>query len=156
MSRSRHADALKVIADTGPLLAAANRRDQAHRLAAALVTHLGRELIVPEMVMVEADQLLRSRVGDHAARLFLASLVAGEHSVAFSSAALLRRAAEIDARFADLALGLVDASVMALAERNGHPILTFDFEHFRAAPPQDGYWRLVIDESRFAQAIGER
>ncbi len=76
--------------------------------------------------------------------------------MAFSSAALLRRAAEIDARFADLALGLVDASVMALAERHHHPILTFDFEHFRAAPPQDGYWRLVIDESRYARAIGER
>lgn len=120
------------------------------------MTRLGRDLIVPGAVMVEVDQLLRSRVGGHAARLFLAALVAGEHRVAFSSAALLRRAAEIDARFADLGLGLADASVMALAERHHHPIFTFDFEHFRAAPPQDGYWRLVIDESRYAQAIGER
>lgn len=145
-----------MIADTGPLLAAANKRDQAHPLAAKLVTHLGRELIVPAEVAVEVDQLLRSRVGDHAARLFLAALVAGEHRVAFSSAALLRRAAEIDARYADLGLGLADASVMALAERHDHPILTFDFEHFRAAPPLRGYWRLVIDESRYAKAIGAR
>jgi predicted nucleic acid-binding protein len=123
-------------------------------LAAELVTRLGRDLIVPAVVIVEVDQLLRSRVGAHAARLFLAALATGEHRVAFSSAALLRRAAEIDARFADLSLGLVDASVMALAERHRHPILTFDFEHFRAAPPPDGYWRLVIDESRYARAIG--
>ncbi len=107
-------------------------------------------------MIVEVDQLLRSRIGGHSARQFLASLVAGEHSVAFLSSALLRRAAEIDARFADLGLGLADASVMALAERQGHPILTFDFEHFRAAPPQHGYWPLVIDESRYAKAIGER
>jgi predicted nucleic acid-binding protein len=117
---------------------------------------LGRDLIVPAAVMVEVDQLLRSRVGHHSARLFLAALVGGEHRVAFSSAAQLRRAAEIDARFADLGLGLADTSVMALAERHSHPILTFDFEHFRAAPPRDGYWRLVIDEARFARAIGER
>jgi uncharacterized protein len=120
------------------------------------VTRLGRDLIVPGAVMVEVDQLLRSRVGGHAARLFLAALAAGEHGVAFSSAALLRRAAEIDARFADLGLGLVDASVMALAERHQHAILTFDFEHFRAAPPPSGYWRLVIDEARYARAIGAR
>ncbi len=106
--------------------------------------------------MVEVDQLLRSRVGAHAARLFLAAMVAGEHRVAFSSAAVLKRATEIDARFADLGLGLADASVMALAESRGHPILTFDFEHFRAAPPQDGYWRLLIDESRYTQATGAR
>jgi hypothetical protein len=55
---------------------------------------------------------------------------------------LLRRAVEIDARFADLDLGLTDATVMALAERHDYPILTFDFEHFRAAAPPHGYWRL--------------
>jgi uncharacterized protein len=136
------------------LLAAANRRDQAHLLAAELVTRLGRDLIVPGPVIVEADQLLRSRIGDHAARLFLGALAAGEHGVAFLSPALLGRAAEIDARFADLGLGFVDAAVMALAERHCHPILTFDFEHFRAAPPQSGYWRLVIDESRYVKAVG--
>jgi predicted nucleic acid-binding protein len=65
---------------------------------------------------------------------------------------LFRRAVEIDARHADLGLGLTDASVMALAERHDLPILTFDFEHFRAAPPPDGYWRLVVDEARYADA----
>ena len=98
-------------------------------LAAELVTRLGRDLIVPGAVIVEVDQLLRSRVGGHAARLFLAALAAGEHLVAFSSAALLRRAAEIDARFADRG---------------------------RAARPVKGYWRLIIDESRYARATGER
>jgi predicted nucleic acid-binding protein len=104
--------------------------------------------------MVEADHMLRRRIGPHAARAFLDALVAGEHSTAFLSPGLLRRAAEIDRRYADLNLGLVDASIMAYAERHRLPVLTFDFEDFRAAPPASGHWSLVIDEARYAESIG--
>jgi predicted nucleic acid-binding protein len=103
---------------------------------------------------VEVDQLLHSRVGGHAARLFLGALDAGEHDVAYMSAGLLRRATEIDDRFASLDLGFADAAVMAVAERTRLPILTFDFEHFRATTPRRGFWRLVVDESRYAEATG--
>jgi uncharacterized protein len=115
------------------------------------VSELGRELLVPEPVIVEVDQLLRSRVGGHAARLFLEAMAAGEHVVVNLSPALLRRAVEIDASFADLGLGYADAAVMAIAERDRLPVLTFDFEHFRASRPADGFWRLVIDEHRYQQ-----
>lgn len=74
----------------------------------------------------------------------------------FLSPGLLRRAVEIDARFADLDLGLTGATVMALAERHHYPILTFDFEHFRAAAPPHDYWRVVIDEARYAEAVEGR
>ena len=116
------------------------------------MTALGRDLIVPEPVVVEVDQLLRARVGSSAARAFLGALSAGEHTVAFLSPGLLRRAVEIDARFADLDLGLADASVMAIAERGDLPVLTFDFAHFRATRPEHGYWRLVVDEARYDEA----
>jgi hypothetical protein len=49
-------------------------------------------------------------------------------------------------------LCLADAAVTACAERHDLPILTFDFAHFRAAPPTAGYWRLIIDEQRCAEA----
>lgn len=145
---------MRVVGDTGPLVAAANRRDRAHRLAAELVTRLGRNLLVTTPVVVETDQLLRARVGAHAARLFLAAIAAGVHTAAPTTVSLLRRAVEIDARFAALGLGFADASVMALAERVDLPILTFDFEDFRAASPAAGYWRLVVDESRYREATG--
>jgi predicted nucleic acid-binding protein len=138
-----------VVADTGPLLAATHRDDPAHKLAATVVTALGANLVVLSPVVVEVDQLLRSRLGPRVARSFLSALAAGEHTAAFLSPGLLRRATEIDARFADLDLGFVDASVMAYAERHDLPILTFDFEDFRAATPQRGYWRLVVDERRY-------
>jgi hypothetical protein len=45
---------------------------------------------------------------------------------------------------------------MAIAERHSLPILTFDFAHFRAAPPATGHWRLVVDEARYADATRPR
>jgi predicted nucleic acid-binding protein len=129
-----------------------NRRDDAHALAAELVARIGRNLVVPEPVIVEVDQLARARVGPHAARRFLAALDAGEHEVAYLSPGVLRRAIEFDCRYGDLDLGLADASVMALAERRELPILTFDFAHFRATRPPRGYWRLVVDEARYAES----
>jgi len=104
-------------------------------------------------VIVEVDQLLRSRIGSHAARLFLAAMAAGEHTVASMSAGLLRRAVEMEAQFADLDLGYTDAAVMATAERDRLPVLTFDFAHFRATHPAHGFWELVIDEHRYQRHV---
>ena len=117
------------------------------------MTELGRDLLVPEPVIVEVDQLLRSRLGSHAARLFLQAMAAGEHTIVNLSPRLLRRAIELDAAFADLSLGYADAAVMALAERDGLPVLTFDFEHFRATRPARGFWQLVIDEHRYLRHV---
>ena len=144
---------MKVVADTAPLVAAANARDRAHRVAAALVHRLGRDLLVPVPVLTEADYMIRTRVGADAARLFLAAVAAGTYSVAFLTQGLLRRVAEIDSAHADLGLGIVDASVMAVAERHELPILTFDFADFRAAPSPDGPWPLVVSESQLAGAL---
>jgi uncharacterized protein len=144
---------LRVLADTGPIAAAANRRDRAHGLAAALVTQLGRELVILDPVIVEVDQLLRARVSRDAGAAFLTAIARGEHAVDFMTQGLLRRAAEIDSRYRDLDLGFVDAAVMAYAERHDLPILTFDFEDFRAAPPEGGYWRLVVDERRYRETV---
>lgn len=116
------------------------------------MSELGRNLLVPEPVIVEVDQLLRGRVGSKSARLFLEALVVGEHTVAYTSATVVRRAVELDTRFAALSLGFVDGAVMAIAERLRLPILTFDFEHFRATRPARGFWRLVVDEARYAEA----
>ena len=110
---------MKVVVDAGPLLAAANRRDRSHARTAELIARLGRDAVVPVPVSVEVDHLLRTRLGGHAARLFLEALSAGEHEIAYLTPGLLRRAVAFDARFADLGLGLADASVMAVAERHG-------------------------------------
>lgn len=110
--------------------------------------------MVPDPVVVEVEYFVRRRLGAEPARRLLRALADGEHAVAFLTPGLLRRAAEIDARYGDLDLGLVDAAVMAFAERHDLPVLTFDFEHFRATQPARGHWRLVVDESQYADAAG--
>lgn len=117
------------------------------------MTALGTELLVPVPVLVEVDYLLRARASPATARAFVEAVARGEHAVAFLTDTLLRRAVEIDTRFADLNLGFVDAAVMAVAEALDLPILTFDFAHFRATSPEHGHWRLVVDEARYRAAV---
>jgi predicted nucleic acid-binding protein len=67
---------------------------------------------------------------------------------------LFAQAVAIDMRYRDIGLGLVDASVMAIAAATKSPILTFDFRDFRAAPPvRGGAWDLVVDEAAYARSV---
>jgi hypothetical protein len=145
---------MTVVVDTGPLLAAANRRDKAHALAAALVDRLGPDLLVPLPVAVETDHLLRRAVSHRSAQLFLDDLKAGFHAVGYLTQRLLERAVELDATYASLNLGLVDTSVMAIAEKLDAPVLTFDFRAFRATTSAVGHWRLLVDEDRYRELVG--
>ncbi len=143
---------MKIVADTGPLVAAANRRDHAHELAAEIVAEVGRDLVVPTPVIAEVDHLVRGRADAVRARLFLDAIDTGVHAVAYLTPGLLSAAVQFDRRYSALNLGFVDACVMAIAERGGWPVLTFDFEAFRATRPSSGHWRLVVDEARYAEA----
>lgn len=115
------------------------------------MTELRRNVVVPAPVLVEVDQLARSRVGEGPARAFLKGTVDGEREIAYLSAGLVRRANELDRQYADLNLGFVDACVMAIAERHELPILTFDFRDFRATESQAGPWRLMLDERAYQE-----
>ncbi len=146
---------MTVVADSAPLIAAANARDEFHRLARSLVRAAGRDLIIPDPVLVEVDWMIRDRGGAAPARLFLAAVVSGSYQRAILSPSVLAKAAEIDERHSALDLGLVDASVMAVADATDSVILTFDFAHFRAAPPARGRaWRLMVDEAEYQRWRG--
>lgn len=145
---------MKILIDAGPLVSAIDKADPAHRMASTILSHLRRAAIVPSPVMVEVDHLARRRVGDEAAHSFMKTVVGGAHEIAFATQGLMRRAVELDSRYADLNLGLVDACVMAIAERHELPILTFDFTDFRATESAAGPWRLAIDEHLVQRELG--
>jgi hypothetical protein len=93
-------------------------------------------LVVPITVTVEADYLLRNRGGSASARRFLADLESGAFLSEPIDHDVLSRACAIDGRYADADLGLVDASVIAVAEHLGaDAILTLDHAHFRLVRP---------------------
>jgi len=144
-----------MVVDAAPLVAAVDRKDIAHRLAMAVMGEGDPELLVPDAVIAEVDHLLRRRVSADAARAFLSDVRAEAYRRIPFDAGLFGRAIDYDQRHAGLDLGIADASVMALAEAERAPILTFDFADFRATRPlRGGFWRLVIDEGALRRLIG--
>ena len=145
----------KILIDTGPLVSAFDASDSAHRVAGPLIAKLRREALIPTPVLVEVDHFVRSRVGGGAARGFVESVAGGSFETAYLSAGLLRRASELDRRYADLDLGFADTCVMAIAERHDLPIFTFDFADFRATESSSGPWQLLLNESDYRTALAE-
>jgi len=143
----------KILIDTAPLVSAFDARDTAYEVAAPLLAKLRRQAVIPTPVLAEVDHFVRSRVGGAAARSFLQSVAGGTFEIAYLTAGLVRRAGELDQRYADLDLGFADTCVMAIAERHELPILTFDFTDFRATESANGPWRLVLDEDAYCTAI---
>lgn len=148
---------MSVVVDTGPLLAAALVRDEAHDFAAKLIEVGGRDLLIPDPVAVECETMLRRRDAHDGARRFLQALVSGVYRRVVLSPLVFADAVAIDAHYRDLGLGIVDASVMAVAASTRSAILTFDFRDFRAAAPLlGGSWDLVVDENGYARATRAR
>ena len=89
-------------------------------------------VIVPGLVLAEMDSFLRE---DRSARRLVAEVFdpTTRYEYELPLPADLVRALELDARFRDLAIGLVDGTVAAVAERRQvYRILTTDRRHFGA------------------------
>lgn len=70
---------------------------------------------------------------------FIQDLARGAFTHAAPTVGQLTRAMEVDRRFADLGLGLVDGSIVALAESLGiRRLATRDARHFAAVRLRDG------------------
>lgn len=111
--------------------------DDAHHGASLelLETHPG-PLIVPTLVITEVAYLVASRLGHRPEVRFLGDLANGAFNVEPVAAMDWLRIAELVARYCDLPLGTVDASVVATAERLGlRDIATLDHRHFTVVRP---------------------
>ena len=137
-----------IICDTGPLVSAINRGERRrHLFAAALLAHLGREVVVPWPVLVEVDLLLRARGHPRAAVTFEESLLKGVHRLETPTALELGLALNLARRYSDSGVDLPDLIVMAMASRRQARILTWDYRHFRAVVLRRGHhWSLVVEE----------
>jgi uncharacterized protein len=92
---------------------------------------------VPGLVLAEVDYFLRDE--RQAMRVFMQDLARGAFTYAPPTVGQLSRAMELDRRFADLGLDLVDASVVALAESlDVRRLATRDVRHFTAVRFRDG------------------
>jgi hypothetical protein len=103
-----------------------------------------RTRFVPGLVLSEVDYFLRDERRVMAA--FMRDLSRGAFTYAAPTMRLLERAMDIDRRYSSLGLGLVDASVVALAEELGvRRLATRDVRHFSAVELRGGHrFELVV------------
>jgi predicted nucleic acid-binding protein len=126
-----------LLCDTGVLLAAGNVRDHHHAACLALLRIAEAPLLVPSPVLGEIGYLLQSRVGPHAEVTFLKSFGGNGFHVAEVKEGDISRIAELVEQYVSLPLGIVDAAVIAIAERlNLTEIATVDRKHFSIVRPR--------------------
>jgi uncharacterized protein len=130
---------MTLIIDAAPLVALGDSRDPLHSRVGDMLQAERGDLVVPAPVSAEADYLIRHRGTAQAARAFLRDVAAGRFLVEGLTREEHAIAARLDEQYADLQLGLADASVVILAKRfRTTRLLTFDERDFRAVTPLGG------------------
>jgi uncharacterized protein len=125
-----------LILDTGPLLAALDAADPDHERCAGLITGAHEDLVVPLLVLAELDYWCHKRLGAAVWLAFLDDVLSGAYRPEAPSSRDLMRCRELQASYFDLALGVTDASVVALAERLSEPkVASLDHRRFSAVRP---------------------
>jgi predicted nucleic acid-binding protein len=126
----------QLIVDTGALFALVDDADEFHARALALLGGFPGDLLVPALVVAETAFLVGRALGARTEALLLADIAGSDLTVDHAPLAEWARIGELVARYADLPLGTVDASVVAAAERlDVTAIATTDRRHFSMVRP---------------------
>lgn len=128
---------MALIFDTGPLFAALDRSDRNHSACRDLIANAAEARIIPAPVLVEVDYLVRRDLGVLVHAAFLRDITDGAYFVQELRREDYLRVRDICATYSDSDIGLVDASVVAIAERlNEKKVVTLDHRHFRMFRPR--------------------
>jgi predicted nucleic acid-binding protein len=122
-----------IVADTGAILGLLDRSDKHHRALADLFDQSSDDWVLPWAILPEVDYLVGAHLGERAQLTWISDLADGAFHVDRGSARDLHRARQIAQQYRGLRLGLVDAIVIATAERlKAEAIATLDLRHFGA------------------------
>ncbi len=117
---------MKGIADTGLLVAFANRSDKHHEWAVGLAERVTEPLLTCEAVLAETSFHLRS------ASLALAMVSEGLVRIAFVVGEQLESLSRLSSRYRDRRPDLADLCLIRLSEMNPrHSVITIDERDFR-------------------------
>lgn len=128
---------MALIIDTGPLYSALDRDDADHQRCRTLLDTFDEPLIVPAPVLVEVDYLVRTRLHTGILLALLDDVSSGVFVIEDLVPSDYRRIREICEKYSDSDVGLVDAGVLAVAERLNEPkVATLDHRNFRMFRPR--------------------
>lgn len=128
-----------IILDTGGLYAFLDVDDAAHKGARACVDADPGPFILSPFVLAEVDYLVQRRLGVQAECTLLDDIDAGVYTLVPFGDDDLSRAAALIRTYADLGIGIADASVVVIAARyRSLDLLCTDQRHFRILRPLRG------------------
>lgn len=127
---------MSLILDTSGVVALLDAEDAAHDACVAAATH-ELELVVPPLTLGEIDYWCRKHGADVAFTHFIGDIRRGAYVLASLPLGDVERAVDLADTYRDLDLGMVDASVVALAERlSVTRVLTLDRRGFTVVRPR--------------------
>jgi predicted nucleic acid-binding protein len=122
-----------IVLDTGGLYAALDANERLHGRAVAALAAARPPRVVSPFVLAELDYLIANRVGHEAQMALLEEITRGAYQIEPFSSEDIGHSRRIMERYADLRVGLADASVVVLANRHRTlDLLCTDERHFRA------------------------
>ena len=126
---------MPVLVDTGILYALADADDAWHARARTWLAAVSGLLIVPITVLPEVAYLLQTRLGASAELAFVQSVTDAELDLEEIYASDLKRCCDLMRKYP--AIGFVDASIVAVAERlKIDAVATTDRRHFSSVKPK--------------------
>jgi hypothetical protein len=126
-----------IVLDTSFLVALLDENDTGHRTASRWYAENRSPFTTTPLVLVELDHMLQTRVPG-VVGTFYDEIRAGSLGIEWWPG-LEVQAADVADRYAEIGLGLVDASLVALAGAlETNRIASFDERHFRAVEPLAG------------------
>jgi uncharacterized protein len=130
---------LALVLDTGVLYAALDESDADHHACSELLAESEEQLVIPAVVLVELEYWIRKFATAREWLAFCEDVHAGAYSIYPLDSTLLIRTARLQAKYADLPLGLVDASVFCTCEAVGEDkVATLDRRHFSILKTEEG------------------
>jgi predicted nucleic acid-binding protein len=122
-----------IVLDTSAMFAAIDSRQRMHEPCAEALAKARAPLLLSPFVLAELDYLVTTRVGVDAELALLDEVARGAYELATFTASEVATARKVVERYADLEIGLADASIVVLAARHKtRDVLTLDKRHFRA------------------------
>lgn len=123
---------MALVVDTGVLYAAIDGVDRDHERCRDLLEGRDDIIVIPTPVLVEVDQLrTRRRARLEAWEALCREIDGGAYALFDATPPMVRRASEVQRRYADMPIGYVDAFVYVTCEALGETsVATLDHRHF--------------------------
>lgn len=128
---------MAALLDTGFVYAVINRTERQHEAATRVAREVREPMLLPTPVIVEVAYLLLRDIGPRAVADFVGDLATTGMVLVDPQVTDFERAAAVLRQYSDAHIDLVDALIVAMAERlDVQLILTLDQRHFRMFQPK--------------------